>query len=78
MGSPWVLFIGPFLIIFEVEVSGIIWAGDHAVPATYAPVMIYNDYAIVTLVCSADGTNLGARRIFAMIAQENHRFLGSL
>jgi hypothetical protein len=71
------LFVGPLLIVFEVEVSSIIWAGDHAVPATNTPVMIYNDYTIVTLVCSADGTDLGARRIFAMIAQKNHRFLGS-
>jgi hypothetical protein len=77
MGSLWVILADPFLAVLEIEIPGIIRTGHHAIPASYTPVVIYDYYAIVTLVCSPDGTDLGAWWFIAVIAQQDHGFLGS-
>jgi len=67
MGSFRALFVEPILIIFEVEKPGVIWAGNHTVPASYTPMVIHNNNTIITLICSLDRTDLGAWRIIAVI-----------
>jgi hypothetical protein len=70
--------VRPVGIFFEVEIPDIVGTGNHAVPASYAPVMIDNDDAVLTFVRGLYRTNLGAGRIFTVIAQQKHGFFGRI
>jgi hypothetical protein len=63
-------FVRPFFIVFEIKVPGIIGACNHAVPASYAPVVVYNDDAIITFIGGLNGTDLGTWWIFPVVTQQ--------
>jgi len=70
--------IGPIWILFEVESPLIVGTGNHAVPASDAPVVVDDDDPVFTLVSGLYRTNLSAWWIFTMIAQQEHRFLDGI
>ena len=72
------LFVRPFFTVFEIKAPGIIGAGNHAVPASYAPVVIHNDNAVIALIGSLNGTDLSTRGVLAVVAEQDHGFFGGL
>jgi hypothetical protein len=69
-----VLSLDGQFVVFEVKPPGIVRAGNHAVPTSYAPVVIHNHHTIFAPIGSLDGTDLGAGRVVAMIAHQDHEF----
>jgi len=67
MHSLGVIPIGPLGVSLEIEIPGIIWACNKTVPASDAPVVIHNDYTIITLVRSFYGADLDAWWMFTVI-----------
>src|SRR3972149_924399 len=64
-----------------VEMPRPVWARRHAVPAADAPVVIHHHDAVVFLPGRLNRTNLGARRIFTLLALDGHvemPFLGDV
>ena len=70
------LFIRPFFGFLHIEITRIVWAGDHAVPAADASVVIHNYDAVVAFIGSLDRADLRARGIVAVIAQQYYGFPG--
>ena len=62
------IFVGPFIIFFVVEMPGIVRTCNHAISASDAAVLIHDDYAIIALVRGLDGTYLSTGRMLAVIA----------
>jgi hypothetical protein len=65
--------VGPFLIIPEIEVSGIVGTGNHAVSTPDTSMMIHNNNAVIPFIGCLNGTNLGTGGIIAMIAEQDDR-----
>ena len=53
--------VGPMFFVLEIEISGIVGTGDHAVPATDAPVMIDDDGTVAAGI-EAVGAHLDETR----------------
>ena len=70
--------VRPVWIFFEVEIPRIVGTGNHAVPASDAPVVIDDDDAVFTLVRGLYRTNLRAWWVFTVIAQQEHRFFDGI
>jgi hypothetical protein len=64
-------FVGD-LWFFVIEAASIVGAGGHTVAATDTPVVINDDYTIVILPGSFDGTGFGARRLPTLVALNGH------
>ena len=58
--------------ILEVEKTGVVWTGNHAIPAAHTSVMIHNHNPVLTLICCLNRANLSTRWVFTLVAQKDN------